>query len=913
LQLLRDSERKLIVESWNETARPYPSDRAVHQVFEEQAESTPNAVAVSFEGEVLTYRELNEQANQVARRLQSLGVRHGDLVGLCMARGSDLIVATVGILKAGAAYVPLSTTDPSERLTFMLHDTKVSVVIAQRQVFQELQHQVAHVVRVDSDRDSIRRLDRSNLDVLVSGEDRAYVMYTSGSTGQPKGVVVPHRAVNRLVCNTNFIDLGPSDRVAQVSNVTFDAVTLEIWGALLNGARLDIIPQEVMLSPLEFSKRLREDRITTIWMTTALFNQYVQEMPDAFGTLKHLLFGGEMADARRVRQLLSTNPPERLLNGYGPTESTTFATWHLVEEVPDDATTVPIGKPIANTTVYVLDRNMQPVPIGLPGEIYIGGDGLALEYWDRPELTQEKFVSNPFSADPDAKLYKTGDQARYMQGGVIEFLQRNDDQIKIRGFRVEPGEIENALNQHPAIHECVVLAHSYNEQAEGGAKGTIERLVAYVVPKQTPSPDTSDLRLFLRELVPDYMVPSAFVPLDELPVNSNGKVDRQALMAPDPKQFKRGSAFIEPSEEVHWQLRDLWVGALNMQHMKISLDDNFFELGGHSLLAVSLLARVNQFFGKNLTVTTLFEAPTILELSEVIKEQGWQPTTSSVIPIQPHGSLPTFFFIGGSLAMCYRLASVLGKEQPIYVVRRGRLNFDRLAGDQLPFPQLKEFARQFVRDIEEIQPQGPCSVAGHSFDGTVAMEIAQLLKEKGHQVPLLALLDTWRPGYRPEGRISQDEKSVQASAPRQKTKLGRRFALGLIAMYYKLRREWYSPTVYRLFHALGWPVPRALQNLKWVRRDAISKAVSFDHIPYDGRVTLFRAMEPDQRGVDDDFGWSQLVPGGVEIVKIPGDHLAMTREPNLQVLVSKLAELVTQSHGSDESVSEADRAKAGNP
>lgn len=316
LSLLRPSERKQIVEDWNDTARPYPSDRGVHQVFEEQVETTPDAVAVYFEGESLSYRELNERANQVAHRLKAFGVRRGDLVGICMTRCTDLIVATIGVLKAGAAYVPLSTTDPAERLAFMLDDTKVSVVVAQRQVFQELQHQVADVVWIDSDRDSIQRLERSNLDGPSSGEDRAYVMYTSGSTGRPKGVVVPHRAINRLVCNTDYVQIGPTDRVAQISNATFDTITFEVWGALLNGARLHIIPQEVLLSPQEFSMRLRRDEITTLGMTTGLFNQFIQDVPGIFGSLSNLV--AELLSGACSAILVETHrPPKPELQG-GP-------------------------------------------------------------------------------------------------------------------------------------------------------------------------------------------------------------------------------------------------------------------------------------------------------------------------------------------------------------------------------------------------------------------------------------------------------------------------------------------------------------------------------------------------------------------------------------------------------------------
>ncbi|WP_333448013.1 amino acid adenylation domain-containing protein, partial [Microcoleus sp. herbarium2] len=430
----------------------------MHQLFEAQVERTPDAVAAVFEDEQLTYGELNCRANQLAHHLRSLGVSPDQLVGICVERSLKMIVGFLGILKAGGAYVPLDPSYPQERLAFMLKDAEVSVLLTQQQLVEKLPEHQARLVCLDTEWETIARQSKENPLSEVTPEGLAYVIYTSGSTGKPKGVCISHRAVNRLVSNTNYVKLEPGDRVAQASNCSFDAATFEIWGALLHGARLVGVTKDVALSPKDFAAQLREQGISVLFLTTALFNQLAKEVPSAFNSVRHLLFGGEAVEPRLVKRVLENSPPQRLLHVYGPTESTTFASWHLVQEVPEGVTTIPIGRPLSNTQIYLLDNQMQPVPVGVPGELYIGGDGLARGYLNRPELTAERFILNPLSNEPGAYLYKTGDLARYQADGNIEFLGRLDDQVKIRGFRIELGEIEGVLAQHPAVEEAVVVA-----------------------------------------------------------------------------------------------------------------------------------------------------------------------------------------------------------------------------------------------------------------------------------------------------------------------------------------------------------------------------------------------------------------------------------------------------------------------
>ncbi|MBX9258015.1 amino acid adenylation domain-containing protein, partial [Desmonostoc muscorum CCALA 125] len=460
LPMLTQSEQRQLLIEWNNTQTDYPIDKCIHELFEEQCLSTPDAVAVVFENQQLTYGELNSRANQLAHYLQSLGVSSDVLVGICVERSIDMVVGLLGILKAGGAYVPLDPEYPTERLSFMLADTQVKVLLTQAKLADSLGQHQARVVCLDTDWLKINQANQDNLNSKVSSENLSYVIYTSGSTGTPKGVAVTHQAVNRLILNTNYIQLTPDDRIAQAANIAFDAATFEIWGALLSGAKLVIITKSVLLSPPEFAANIRSQKVSVLFLTTALFNQLASFAPEAFNCLRYLLFGGEAVDPKWVQEVLDKGAPQQLLHVYGPTENTTFSSWYLVEDLATTATTIPIGRPISNTQVYILDQKLQPVPVGVPGELHIGGVGLAKGYLNRSELTQEKFIPNPFDKSKvkgqKSKLYKTGDLVRYLADGNIEYLGRIDNQVKIRGFRIELGEIEAALSQHQHVQASCV-------------------------------------------------------------------------------------------------------------------------------------------------------------------------------------------------------------------------------------------------------------------------------------------------------------------------------------------------------------------------------------------------------------------------------------------------------------------------
>ncbi|MEO8380765.1 MAG: amino acid adenylation domain-containing protein, partial [Acidobacteriota bacterium] len=614
LPLLSASERQHQLSAFNATEAAYPKDQLIHELFEQQVSARPDTVAVVYEDESLTYAELNTRANQLAHYLLGLGVKPDDRVVICSERNADLIVGMLAILKAGGSYVPLDPSYPRERLAWMLQDCAPVALLIQSDVETLLPETELPVLRLDVDVPVLAcRLPVHNPSVPgLHARNLAYVIYTSGSTGTPKGVMVDHRCVLSLVINNPYFGATPDDCFAHCANPAFDAATWEIWGSLLNGARLLVVPSSVVMDPAKLNATLYAGGVTALWLTVGLFNHYVDSLPDAFGQLRYLLVGGDALDPKTIRQLLSrAQRPEHVVNGYGPTETTTFACTHEIRAVAGDARSIPLGKPIANTRIYVLDRRGEPAPVGVEGEIYIGGDGVARGYLNRPELTAERFLRDPFSADVDARMYKTGDRGRWLADGTIEFLGRNDFQVKIRGFRIELGEIEAKLNQCGGVREAVVLAR---EDAPGD-----RRLVAYLVADGGLDLSVADLREALARQLPEYMVPSAFVQLDTLPLTANGKLDRQALPAPE-ATARNTREYSAPQGEIEEALATLWQELLRVE--RVGRHDDFFELGGHSLLAVQLISHIRATLHVELPLRELFATSSLSALAGAVRGAG---------------------------------------------------------------------------------------------------------------------------------------------------------------------------------------------------------------------------------------------------------------------------------------------------
>jgi amino acid adenylation domain-containing protein len=582
--------------NWLGQTADYPRDTPVHRLFEAQVAENPGAIALSSESRSLTYAELNAEANTLAHRLIAQGVKPAAPVALCLDRSPELIVALLAILKAGACYVPLDPAYPAERLEIMAAETGAQQILTTRSLASSRPSLSARLLFLDDIRDT-SAIDSPNLSLDTPATSPAYIMFTSGSTGRPKGVVVPHRAIVRLVRNQNYLQLGPDETFLQFAPASFDASTLEIWAPLLNGGRVAIAPPSA-LSLAQIADAIRTLGVTSLWLTSGLFNLMADEQLEAFAPLRQLLAGGDVLSIPHIRKVLAAHPHLRVINGYGPTESTTFACCHTVRDFDVNPANIglgiPIGTPIANTTVRILDEHLAPVAIGAPGELYIGGDGLALGYWNRPDLTDEKFITLD-----GARYYRTGDRVAWLPGGLIQFLGRQDHQVKIRGFRIELGEIEAALAHQPGVLRCVVIPLG---------DGADKHLAAYYAGAAEPSALRDALRLSL----PDYMVPAFFTRLDSLPLTANGKVDRAKLPAPSISSPSSGSANL-PKTDLEKTLATLWSEILSLPAPDIHA--NFFDIGGTSLKLVEAHSRLVRTLRRQIPVTALFQYPTIATLA----------------------------------------------------------------------------------------------------------------------------------------------------------------------------------------------------------------------------------------------------------------------------------------------------------
>jgi amino acid adenylation domain-containing protein len=615
ISFLSEAEQRRLLIDWNNTEREYPRHLCVQRLFEAQVEQTPDALAVVFQDESLTYRELNERANRLAHHLRSLGVEAESLVGICIERSIEMILGVLGILKAGGAYVPLDPNYPRERLDLMLADASLTVVLTQQRLASLFTAFAGTVLRLDAEWEKIAQQSLENLSLLTIPENLAYLIYTSGSTGAPKSVMVAHRSLVNFTTNaSNEYELGFGDRVLQFASLNFDTSAEEIFPCLTSGATLVLRTDEMLSSVSQFLRTCHDGGISVLDLPTAYWHEITSElertempMPPA---LRLVIIGGERALLERLSVWQRTvGSTVRLVNTYGPTEATIVATkWDaLLDDSDGPLREVPIGRPLANATVYVLDRNLNPVLIGVTGELHIGGEGLARGYLNRPELTAERFIPNPFSAAPGARLYRSGDLVRYLENGNTEYVGRIDNQVKLRGFRIELGEIEAVLAGHPGVRETVVIAREDEPEQKS--------LIAYIVAAQE-SPSAGELRAFLKEKLPEYMIPANFVFLEAMPLTPSGKVNQRAL--PEPDKPTAGTPFMAPRTPIEEGLAGIWAKVLKLD--RVGVHDNFFELGGHSLLATRVMSHVRDAFQTELPLRDIFEAPTVAELAQTISE-----------------------------------------------------------------------------------------------------------------------------------------------------------------------------------------------------------------------------------------------------------------------------------------------------
>jgi amino acid adenylation domain-containing protein len=899
LPMLKEAEQRRLLVEWNDTSGDYPKNVCVHQLFEAQVERTPGAVAFAAEGRQVSYAELNGRANRLARYLRGLGVGPGVPVAVCMEASLEMLVGVLGILKAGGAYVPLSPSDSQARLAFMLGDSGAPALLTRQGIAEQFPETGgARVIRVDADGDEMLRQSASNLPVETTADDLAYVIYTSGSTGRPKGVMVQHRSLSNYLC---WVNEGLLDERVEVlpwtTRPSFDAALKQFLAPLLRGGHVWLLAPDAVTRPAELWRALGERRgvgfncVPSTWrvMLDALESGDAQA---ANGNLTTLFLGGEELSRELVERSLNALPQLRIRNLYGPTEATANASAAFAI-TPGN---VNIGRPVANTQLYILDRHLRPVAAGVPGELYIGGDGVALGYLNRPGLTAESFIPNPLGDRPGARLYKTGDLARYLPSGEIRYLGRVDRQVKVRGFRVELGEIEAALSEHPGVREAAVVVRE-------GAPGEKALAAYYCAAGGGPGPDAGELRRFVRQRLPDYMQPSNYVLLKSLPLTASGKVDRRALPDPESVRGESEKKATAPRDAVETQLARIWEKVLGVR--SVGVTDNFFELGGHSLLAVSLFGQIEKTFGKTLPLATLFQSPTIERLAETLR-QGWKPSWSSLVPIQPHGSKPPIFGIhgiGGNILKHVNLAPYLPADQPFY-----GLQSQGLDGKQSPLTSVEEMAAHYLEEIRALQPEGPYHFWGYSFGGLIAFEMARQIHAQGGTMGILGMLDAGIP-FRSKHMVppSPFRSLVYPVVGLMDVHLDDLARLGPRA-YLRERVEVFKKTVRKrapgaadlLFPGDSGRLSETLQKV-WdanVRalREYVPRMAQLPPNSYPGRITLFAASQTYVDYPDTRLGWSDLAADGLEVHLVPGNHLTLMKEPNIGVLGGKLVACLNKYH-----------------
>lgn len=890
-----ESQRQL--SEWNDTSVVFSRrDLCLHQLIEEQVARTPDQVALICNGEELSYRELDGRANQLARYLKGLAVGPDVLVGLALDRSLEMMVGILGVLKAGGAYVPLDPSFPQNRLAHMVEDSKMKVLLTHHGLEEQLRLWPPVVVRLDSEWSKINQQSTAPLESAeVGSRNLAYVLYTSGSTGKPKGVGVPHAAItNFLLSMEREPGFSASDVLLALTTLSFDIAGLELYLPLISGGRVVIVSREDAQDPQRTSQRIEDSGCNVIQATPATWRALIQAGWSGSPKLK-VLCGGEALLPDLAKQLLLRCG--ELWNMYGPTETTVWSTVQRVTTVDDS---VPIGRPIANTQIYVLDSHRNLLPTGNTGELYIGGDGLARGYLHREDLTKERFVRSPFS--PNALIYRTGDLARWLPDGTMECLGRIDNQVKLRGFRIELGEIEKVLSSHPQVRQCAVVARE-----DGGDK----QLVAYFEAKDGSSPTVAALRAYLEKDLPAFMIPSVFVGIQKLPLTPNGKVDRKSLPAPM-QEVEVQNDFVAPRDESEQLLAKIWAKALRVK--QVGRNDNFFELGGHSLLAVRITVEIERLTKIRLPLATFLHAPTIAELADVLRGQQWTPSWSSLVPLRASGSQPPFFLMhahGGNVLEYRALADLLGPDQPVYAFQARGLD-GRI-------PQgltIESMASAYVDELKKFQPEGPYFLGGFCFGGVLAVEVARQLAAAGQEVATVMLIQSTNPdAFRFKPSVSVFHRRWYRLTKRIDLERENLAHAGTAYVADRCQRAWDMATA-RIALALDHKTRRGEGDLSGRPEMLIFEALRTEHgralrkyvvRSYDGDVVLFRASKRLSGLIADEFlGWKPFFKGRFEVYEVPGHQQNLMIQPNVARLATELSKHL-------KSAQEKYRSKIGDP
>ena len=864
---------------------------SITRVFERQARKTPDATAVVDDRECVTFRQLNTRANQLAHRLRAGGVTRETIVGVALDRSIDMVVALLGVLKAGGAYVPLDPAYPIASLTFMIEDSKPKVIITRTRLVAGLPA-VAPVLCLDADRDVGAHDHENDAPCLTTPDDAAYVIYTSGTTGRPKGVVGLHRgALNRFAWMWQAYPFVDGEVCCQRTSLSFVDSVAEIFGPLLRGVPIYIASADAARDPRALVDSIAAHAVTRLVLVPSLLRDIL-----ALGdVLEHRLAGlricvssGEPLPAELARRFRARLPGTTLLNLYGSTEVAADVTYYDTALLPADAASVPLGRPIANTQLYILDAALAPVPPNVPGDLYVGGDSLARGYLHRVEETAERFIPDPFASRANARMYRTGDRARSGEDGTIEFLGRIDHQVKIRGVRVELGEIETVLAAHPSLAQCVVVAQRY---------GLDTGLVAYVVTRSAGGFDVESLRTYCRLKLPEHMVPSAFVHLDTLPLTASGKVDRHALAAPVTARAAHvGATLVAPRTVIEHQLVSMWAELLGFEDVGIT--DDFFDLGGNSLLAVRLAVQIEDAFGRRLPVSTIAQMRTIERLAALLSRRELPGPWTPLVDLQPAGPNPPFFLvhgIGGEVVSFRNLAQCMAPAQPFYGLRAKGSE-----GVEKALPDVESMAACYIDAIKTVSPRGPYLLGGYSSGGTVAFEMAQQLRARGDHVAPLVLIDAdapeslGPPQLNPRSAFEYVRNLMTWPIDDDFFRSGLGAAVGRLRSKARMLGARLTRLVARrsvavdIRDSLGvWRLPESHRTFLEEHARALA---AYQPRPYEGPIVLLRARTASLSGWRaPDLGWRAVARGGLTIKTVRGAHDNILTQPRVRSLAAQLA------------------------
>jgi amino acid adenylation domain-containing protein len=886
LAILDDSERHQLVVENNRTSAIYPRHLTLPQLFEAQARRTPEAVAVVCGEYRMSYRELDLASNRLAHELQRRGVDPASRVAVVLDRSPELMVALLAVLKSGSAYIPLDPTYPVERLQYIFESARPAALITQASLRERLAHEAISVIVVDSQSMLIEKQSAETLPLSVSPDDPAYVIYTSGSTGRPKGVAIHHRALVNLLCAMRRLPgLTHEDTVVSVTTISFDMAVPDLFLPLIVGARLVLATEQEIADGAALYALLQRHHASFMQATPVMWQVLLEAGWHGDPPLK-MLCGGEAMPRQLAERLLVCGG--ELWNMYGPTETTV---WSSALRVEAGAGPVPIGPPIANTQFYIVDSHQELVPHGVPGELCIGGDGVAHGYFEQPEATREKFIPDKFRKHAGAKMYRTGDMVRMKQHGSMEYLGRTDHQIKLRGFRIELGEIETVLLRHPGIAEAVaVLGH--DPSGEGA-------IWAYVVPRaarvEPPEVLMGALRASLTQSLPGYMCPSSIVMLDAMPRTPNGKIDRRSLPAPAPRQNMETA---QPLNEIERRLARIWSSVLGLETIDKTAD--FFESGGHSLLAARLLARIEAEFGQRLSLLTLFKASSIVEQAKLLTHSGQREFDfRQVVRLQPNGSKPPLIAIHNTGVYYYNLSRRLGPDQPLTALQL----FDPSITRQSLPRTLEDIAAEYVQLIRRFQATGPYKLIGWCVGGVLAFEVARQLTEAGHEVSLLAMIDAWAPGQhrrlsRTRAILADYSYRWQLIGADWQRVMSREQTLAAFLkqrVIYKRLLRWFGRSPGNAPARVSFETRESsAENYdQWLLGYLEETAQAYEPKPYSGKITLLcSAQEPKGLFLDPRMGWGAFASGGVDVSVLDGDHFTVFKGQGLEQMAAQVSALM---------------------